>query len=64
MRVYLPPSYADATGTDDLAPRAPGDKLETLGVPHTYREYSGGHGWGYWRVHLRDALLAVTARMR
>ena len=39
-------------------------RLTALGVPHTYREYPGGHGWGYWRVHLRDALLAVTARMR
>ena len=39
-------------------------KLQSLGVPHVYREYPGGHGWGYWRVHLRDALLAVTSRWK
>jgi len=38
--------------------------LGTLGIPHTYNEFPGGHGWGYWKLHLRDALLAVTARMR
>ena len=38
--------------------------LTALGIPHTYNEFPGGHGWGYWKIHLRDALLAVTARMR
>jgi putative tributyrin esterase len=37
--------------------------LVSLGVPHTWREFSGSHTWGYWREHLRDALVAVTARM-
>jgi len=39
-------------------------KLEELGVSHTYNEFSGTHGWGYWKVHLREALIACTARMR
>jgi enterochelin esterase-like enzyme len=39
-------------------------RLTALGIPHRYNEFPGGHGWGYWRVHLRDALLAVTARMK
>ncbi len=39
-------------------------KLDSLGVAHTYREFGGGHGWGYWRAHLRESLIAVTARMR
>jgi S-formylglutathione hydrolase FrmB len=39
-------------------------RLTALGVPHTYREFPGHHGWGYWKAHLRDALLAVTAKMR
>ena len=38
--------------------------LTGLGIPHTYNEFPGGHGWGYWKIHLRDALLAVTPRMR
>ena len=37
--------------------------LDSLGVSHTYREYPGSHTWGYWRVHFRDALIAVTQRM-
>jgi enterochelin esterase-like enzyme len=40
------------------------DRLAGLDIPHTYNEFPGGHGWGYWRIHLRDALLAVTAHMR
>lgn len=35
------------------------EKLVRLGVPHAYHEFPGGHGWGYWREHLRDALLAL-----
>jgi enterochelin esterase-like enzyme len=33
--------------------------LTRLGVPHTYREYSGGHSWTFWRGHLNDSLLAM-----
>ncbi len=39
-------------------------KLTELGVPHTYEEFPGVHGWGYWKIHLRDALIACTARMK
>jgi enterochelin esterase-like enzyme len=40
------------------------DRLVTsLGVPHTYVEYGGGHGWSYWRSHLAQSLIAVTAGM-
>jgi putative tributyrin esterase len=37
--------------------------LEALGVPHTWHEFPGSHTWSYWREHLRDALVAITARM-
>jgi putative tributyrin esterase len=37
--------------------------LVSLGVPHTWREFSGSHTWSYWREHLGDALVAITARM-
>ena len=30
--------------------------LETLGLPHEYREYSGAHTWSYWEAHLPEAL--------
>ena len=75
-----PPAYADKIGPalhtltiyidcgleDSELPdaRALHAKLDSLGVSHAYHEFPGGHGWGYWKVHLRDALLAVTARMR
>jgi len=35
------------------------EELTRAGVPHEYHEYAGGHGWPYWRTHLRDALLGV-----
>lgn len=37
--------------------------LDSLGVPHTYHLFAGRHGWGYWKDHLRDSLMAVTRRM-
>ena len=39
-------------------------RLEALGIPHTYREFPGHHGWAYWRNHLRDALIACLAQVR
>ncbi len=34
-------------------------ELTRLGIPHTYREYPGGHNWSFWRGHLDDSLLAL-----
>ncbi|MEA2709951.1 MAG: putative tributyrin esterase [Phycisphaerales bacterium] len=31
-------------------------KLDTLSVPHEYAEFSGGHNWEYWDVHVQEAL--------
>ena len=58
--------YFDCGGHDEeLADnRAFHSKLEELRVPHTFNEFSGAHGWGYWKVHLREALIACTARMK
>ena len=53
------------TGDEELADnRAFHRRLEELGVPHTFSEFSGAHGWGYWKIHLRDALIACTAKMK
>lgn len=30
--------------------------LETLHVPHEYQEFSGGHDWQYWDLHVREAV--------
>ena len=30
--------------------------LERLGVPHEYEEFEGEHEWGYWDVHVQEAL--------
>ena len=38
--------------------------LDSLGVPHTYREFPGSHSWHYWSAHLPDALEVLTAGMR
>jgi enterochelin esterase-like enzyme len=37
--------------------------LEAAGVPHVWNEFPGIHHWSYWRAHLRDSLIACTARM-
>jgi len=34
-------------------------ELTRLGIPHTYREYTGGHNWSFWRGHLDESLLAL-----
>jgi enterochelin esterase-like enzyme len=44
--------------------RAMDARLDSLAVPHTYHEFPGGHGWGYWRTHLVTSLETVTAGMR
>ena len=31
-------------------------ELESIGVPHEYREHPGAHDWDYWDEHVRDAL--------
>ena len=36
--------------------------LTRLGIPHTYREYSGGHNWSFWRDHLEDSLVVLWGR--
>ncbi len=38
-------------------------RLDSLGVPHTFHTFPGHHGWGYWKKHLRDSLMAVTVHM-
>jgi S-formylglutathione hydrolase FrmB len=61
MSIYFDCGVADG---DEIAQgRELHRKLGELGVPHVWNEFPGGHTWGYWRTHLRDSLLAVTAKM-
>ncbi len=30
--------------------------LEKLGIEHEYEEFPGSHNWGYWDVHVQEAL--------
>ena len=60
-RLYIDCGLADADLEDNRAFHA---ELQRLGVPHTYQEFPGGHGWSYWREHLRDALLALAGPLK
>jgi S-formylglutathione hydrolase FrmB len=60
QRLYINCGLDDGDLDDNRAFHA---QLEELQIPHTYQEFSGGHGWGYWRVHLRDALQVLAGPM-
>jgi enterochelin esterase-like enzyme len=58
--------YFDCGAQDDAVAlnRRFDRELTSLGVPHVYQEFPGAHGWGFWKEHLREALLACTVRMK
>ena len=60
------PIYFDVGTRDESLDdnRALHRKLDSLGVAHTYNEFAGTHDWTYWRTHLHESLIAVTAGMR
>jgi putative tributyrin esterase len=31
-------------------------ELDKLRLAHKYAEFDGGHEWGYWDLHVREAL--------
>lgn len=58
-RSSLPPIRFDC-GTEDpllAANRKLHQTLCSVGVPHDYQEFPGGHEWAYWEAHLVDTLL-------
>lgn len=61
MRLYVDCGTGDESLTLSRAFHA---KLDSLRVPHEYHEFPGSHTWGYWRRHLHESLVAVTAGMR
>jgi putative tributyrin esterase len=38
-------------------------KMETEGIPHLYSEYTGGHDWDYWTIHIIDSLKFFAASL-
>lgn len=57
-----PALYFDC-GTDDFLYQDNCDfheHLQSIGYPHTYQEFSGGHTWDYWTTHLRDVLVFMA----
>ena len=61
-RTLLPMLRVDC-GTEDFLieqNRAFHAHLETLGVPHEYAEYPGGHDWAYWDTHIQDTLAFIA----
>ncbi len=46
-------------GTEDFlleANRYYHGELNRLNIPHEYEEFPGSHEWGYWDLHVREAL--------
>lgn len=37
--------------------RAMRSRLDSLAIPHLYKEHSGGHTWDYWKAHVREHLI-------
>ena len=60
LSIYFDVGTSDEELEDN---RALHRKLDSLHVAHTYKEFGGTHDWSYWRAHLRESLIAVTARM-
>ena len=32
------------------------EELRTSKIPHSYKEHTGSHEWGYWDTHIQEAL--------
>jgi enterochelin esterase-like enzyme len=57
-RDVLPPIRFDCGTEDELitANRDLHQRLLELKIPHTYKEFPGGHDWLYWAEHIRQTL--------
>jgi len=38
--------------------------LEALGIAHEYEEYPGAHDWGYWDLHVQEAVAFQARQLR
>lgn len=61
----MPALFVDVGTGDYLLPmnRVFRDRMAALGVPLQYAEWPGAHEWSYWRMHLRESLRFIAARL-
>ena len=54
----IPPMLIDCGTEDFLLAQNRGfhEHLEKLHIAHEYKEFSGGHNWEYWDLHVREAI--------
>lgn len=60
------PALSIDCGTEDFlidANREFHQHLEALGYAHEYAEHPGAHEWGYWDLHIQDALRFFKAHV-
>lgn len=64
-RAPLPALKADVGEDDVYRPgnRAFRDALRARRVPLAYNEYPGRHDWNFWRLHVRESLAWLAARL-
>ena len=62
-RNQLPPMRFDCGTSDVLLEknRSLSKSLNAVRIEHTYEEFSGGHTWDYWEMHLADSLKFFAA---
>jgi enterochelin esterase-like enzyme len=62
---HLPPTRFDCGVSDFLINhnRELHKKLEKVGIPHIYEEYTGGHDWLYWSKHIITSLKFFAAHL-
>lgn len=58
--IYFDCGEQDESIADNHALHA---RLDSLHITHEFHVYPGSHDWDYWRAHLEQSLIAVTARM-
>jgi putative tributyrin esterase len=54
-------------GTEDLLinqNRLLHEQLNKAKIVHEYKEFSGGHEWGYWQEHVKDSLSFFNSFVR
>ena len=59
----MPALFADVGTGDELVDenRAFRDRLDALGIPLAYHEWSGAHTWTYWSTHVGQSLAWLLA---
>jgi putative tributyrin esterase len=64
-REHLPPIYFDCGISDNLLEynRMLHSELKKKNIPHSYKEFPGGHDWTYWTTHIKESLLFFSGHL-